>query len=210
MIQPYYEHAGITIYHGDCREILPTLPRAALVLTDPPYGIGSAWKGGRGSGWCKARAEAGLRNKWDAAPPSDAEIAAAVAAGAEAVVWGGNYFALPPSRGWLVWTKPERGFSLSEAELAWTSRDTVIRVFDGPRSDIGRKHPTQKPLHLMSWCLGLFPDAATVIDPYAGSGTTLVAAKNLGRRAIGIEIEERYCEIAANRLRQETLFGVRP
>jgi site-specific DNA-methyltransferase (adenine-specific) len=207
-MKPYYEHAGVTIYHGDCREVLPTLPVADLVLTDPPYGIAAVWKGGVGSGWGKASAEADVRNAWDAAAPDADLLSACVAAGREAVVWGGNYFALPPSRGWLVWTKPERNFSLSEAELAWTTRDAVIRVWDGVRSDVGREHPTQKPLGLMSWCLSFFPKADTILDPFMGSGTTLVAAKNLGRRAIGIEIEERYCEIAAKRLGQEVFdFG---
>jgi len=125
--------------------------------------------------------------------------------GRDAVVWGGNYFSLPTTRGWLVWNKPERGFSLSEAELAWTTRDNVIRVFDCNRSDTGRQHPTQKPLSLMLWCINLFSNVLTVLDPFMGSGTTLVAAKQLNRRAIGIEIEERYCEIAAKRLMQEVL-----
>jgi DNA modification methylase len=105
-----------------------------------------------------------------------------------------------------VWNKPERGFSLAEAELAWTSRDNVVRVFDGNRSDPGREHPTQKPIKLMTWCLSFFPDAASVLDPFMGSGTTLRAAKDLGRKAIGIEVEERYCEIAARRMRQEVLL----
>jgi site-specific DNA-methyltransferase (adenine-specific) len=104
-----------------------------------------------------------------------------------------------------VWTKPERDFSLSEAELAWTSRDAVIRVFDGVRSDVGRQHPTQKPLALMTWCISKMSAVGSVLDPFMGSGTTLVAAKQLGRNAIGIEIEERYCEIAAKRLSQEVL-----
>jgi len=94
---------------------------------------------------------------------------------------------------------------LAEAELAWTTRDNVIRVFDCRRSDPDREHPTQKPLDLMRWCLGFFPEAQTVLDPFMGSGTTLRAAKDLGRKAIGIEIEERYCEIAAKRMAQEVL-----
>ena len=202
-MRPYYEHGGITIYHGDCRDVLPNLPIADLVLTDAPYGIASIWKGGHGHGWGNARAQSGTRNAWDIEPPSSDTIDAVIAHGKMAILWGGNYFVLPPSRGWLVWTKPERGFSLAEAELAWTNRDNVIRVFDGPRSDIGREHPTQKPLCLMIWCLQF--QAGTVIDPFMGSGTTLVAAKTQGRMATGIEREERYCEIAAKRLAQEVL-----
>jgi DNA modification methylase len=206
-MKPYYDHGGITIYHADCREVLPTLADGSvdLVLTDPPYGIASVWKGGWGRGWSNARLQSVQRNKWDAKPPDDELMALVLSKGKEAVIWGGNYFRLPPSRGWLVWNKPERNFSLAEAELAWTSRDMVIRVFDYRRSDSGRQHPTQKPLALMKWCLALFPDAQMILDPFMGSGTTLRAAKDLGRRAIGIEIEEKYCEIAAKRLSQGVL-----
>ena len=207
-MKPYYEKAGITIYLGDCREVLPTLPKVDLVLTDPPYGIAEVWKGGQGHGWERAQQQSEIRNQWDASVPSADTIAACVAAGKTAVVWGGNYFALSPSRCWLVWNKPERGFTLAEAELAWTNADNVARVWDGRRSDPDRGHPTQKPLALLKWCLSLSwaIDAQTILDPFMGSGTTLVAAKNLGRKAIGIEIEERYAEIAAKRLAQGVLL----
>ena len=205
-VTPYYEDDAVTIYHGDWRSILPSLGRADLVLTDPPYGIAGLWsKGSEVHGWAKANAQMADRNVWDATVPTTGELAAVVAKGRQAVVWGGNYFGLPPTRGWLVWNKPERGFSLAEAELAWTSRDAVIRVFDHNRSDPGRVHPTQKPLDLMRWCLELFPQAQTVLDPYMGSGTTLRAAKDCGRKAVGIELDERWCEVAAKRMAQEVL-----
>ena len=205
---PYYQDSAVTIYHGDCREILPNIGKVDLVLTDPPYGIGRLWVGGSGHGWGKADGDKALRNSWDDVPPSPETIAACVLAGSVAIIWGGNYFdGLPRSRGWLVWTKPERGFTLSEAELAWTNRDTVIRVWDGPRSEPGREHPTAKPQALMRWCIARHGGTAgTVLDPFMGSGTTLRAAKDLGRKAIGIEIEERYCEIAAKRMAQEVMF----
>jgi site-specific DNA-methyltransferase (adenine-specific) len=205
-MKPYYERDGIVIYHGDCREVLPSLEPVDLVLTDPPYGIASVWKGGSGHGWARAQEQGQIRNSWDGEPPAAAVIAECIAKGRAAVVWGGNYFSLPLSRGWLVWNKPERNFSLGEAELAWTTRDNVIRVRDDVRSDPTREHPTQKPLALMRWCVELFPGAETILDPFMGSGTTLRAAKDLGRKAIGIEIEERYCEIAAKRLSQEVLL----
>jgi site-specific DNA-methyltransferase (adenine-specific) len=206
-MKPYYEHAGITIYHGDCREIMPGIT-ADVLVTDPPYGIASVWKGGLGHGWGKARAQSELRNRWDTKPPDGETLLSFVSNVSSACIWGGNYFHLPPSRGWLVWNKPERGFSLAEAELAWTNKDAVVRVFDAPRSDYGREHPTQKPLKLMRWSIEFLGGTGTVVDPFMGSGTTLVAAKDLGRKAIGIEIEERYCEIAAKRLSQEVLdFG---
>ena len=207
---PYYSDESVTLYLGDCRDILPTLNTADLLLTDPPYGIGSVWKGGFSSkhGWGKAGADAAVRNEWDVAAPDSATLDLILASANEAIIWGGNYFTLPPSRGWLVWNKPERNFSLAEAELAWTSRDMVIRVADLPRSEPGREHPTQKPLTLMRWCLTFFPKAQTVIDPYAGSGTTLRAAKDMGRKAIGVESFEPYCEIAARRLSQGVIdFG---
>jgi site-specific DNA-methyltransferase (adenine-specific) len=205
--EPYYSDDLVTLYHGDCREVLPDLGRFDLLLTDPPYGIGEVWKGGGGHGWGKARGDSAVRNKWDASAP-DAELLNLILSSADdAVIWGGNYFPLRPSRGWLVWNKPERNFSLAEAELAWTSRDMVIRVADLPRSEPGREHPTQKPLSLMHWCLRFFPKAQTVVDPFAGSGTSLVAAKGAGLRAVGIEAHEAYCELIAKRCAQDTLFG---
>ncbi len=200
---PYYDEDGITIFHADCRELLHTF-NVAAVVTDPPYGIAGVWKGGFGHGWGQARADSEVRNGWDAHPPDEATFNAILSCAQDCIIWGGNYFKLPVSRGWLVWTKPERGFSLSEAEMAWTNRDNVVRVWDGVRSDFDRQHPTQKPLDLMKWCLGFVRDGR-ILDPFMGSGTTLRAAKDLGRKAIGIEIEERYCEIAAKRLRQRVL-----
>jgi len=206
---PYYgPHAGITIYHGDALEVLPTLEPVDVVVTDPPYGIGATWKGGIGRGWARARAQAQERNEWDESRPSGDTFKLILSRCTEAIIWGGNYFAdlLPPSRCWLVWNKPERGFTLAEAEVAWTSVDALVRVYDCNRSDPGRVHPTQKPLRLMKWCLGHKWASGIVLDPFMGSGTTLRAAKDLGRQAIGIELEERYCEMAANRMSQEVLF----
>jgi len=200
---PYFEDESVTIYHGDCRELLPLMPKVDLVLTDPPYGIADVWKGGGGHGWGKAKEQGVVRNEWDKEPPSLQPI---LDLDTPTVIWGGNYFPLPISRGWFVWNKPERGFTLGEAELAWTNRDNVIRVYDANRSDVGRQHPTQKPISLMRWCIGFFPDAQTILDPFMGSGTTLRAAKDLGRKAIGVEIEERYCEIAAKRMSQGVLL----
>lgn len=206
---PYYQDESVTIYHGDCREVLLAVS-ADLLVTDPPYGIASAWKGGfsRKHGWAKAYGESIIRNQWDSDPPSVETISLMLSRTNHAVIWGGNYFQLPTSRGWLVWNKPERGFSLSEAELAWTSRDSVIRVLDWRRSDSGREHPTEKPERVMSWSMEQFDKCKSVLDPFMGSGTTLVAAKRLGRKAIGIELEERYCEIAANRCRQGALTAM--
>lgn len=198
---------GITLIHGDCREILPLLPKVDLVLTDPPYGIADKWVGGFGRGWGKADSKKDVRNNWDAAAPQKELIDEMVAKGQASIVWGGNYFPLPPSRCWLIWNKPERGFSLAEAELAWSNADNVVRVCDCPRHCEDKIHPTQKPVRLMKWCLSLpwAKSAQTVLDPFCGSGTTLIAAKELGKSAIGIEINESYCELIQSRLRQEVL-----
>ena len=200
---------------GDCREILPLLPKVDAVVTDPPYGIAKVWvKGGQRHGWGRANEQMALRNSWDVEAPSGEFLALMNAKALQSIIWGGNYFELPPSRGWLVWNKPERGFSLSEAELAWTSVDTVVRVFDGVRSDPGREHPTQKPLSVMQWCVERLPKARTVLDPFMGSGTTGVACAKLGRRFIGIELEPRYFDIACKRIdeayRQPRLFKDEP
>jgi DNA modification methylase len=192
-----------TLYLGDCRDILPTLGKIDAVVTDPPYGIAHTWKGGKGHGWGNARDQGELRNQWDAAAPDRALLEALIERANEVVFWGGNYFDLPTSRGWLVWNKPERGFSLAEAELAWTNIDTVIRVFDGVRSDPGREHPTQKPLALMQWCLDRLK-GRTILDPFMGSGTTGVAAVKMGRQFVGIEVEPKYFDIACRRITEAT------
>lgn len=199
-----------TLYLGDCLTILPTLPQAGAVITDPPYGIADIWsKGSERHGWTKANNEAGVRNEWDDKPLDEAAVNALRAAGRDVIIWGGNYFPLPPSRCWLVWNKPERGFSLAEAELAWTNKDAVVRVFDGPRSDQGRVHPTQKPLSLMRWCVGR--TEGLVLDPFMGSGTTGVACVEAQRPFIGIEVHQPYFDIACERIenaqRQERLFA---
>lgn len=186
---------------GDCLEILPTLPKVDAVVTDPPYGIAELWsKGSEKHGWRKANAEAVLRNQWDDKPLDVGACAAILGAANDAVIWGGNYFPLPQSRCWFVWNKPERGFSLAEAELAWTTKDAVVRVWDGPRSESGREHPTQKPVGLMAWCLKQLPESQTILDPFMGSGTTGVACAQLGRKFIGIEIEPKYFDIACKRI----------
>ena len=198
---------GVTLYLGDCREILPTLGKVDAVVTDPPYGIAHTWKGGskKKYGWGKAMDESAARNKWDSAAPSVDTISQILACSTQQIIWGGNYFDLPGSRCWLVWNKAERGFSLADAELAWTSLDSVVRVFDAPRiwsnrgeNGDGAEHPTQKRIDLMQWCIEKTKGA--ILDPFMGSGTTGVAAVNLGRKFIGIEIEPEYFDIACKRI----------
>lgn len=206
-MNPYYSHAGITIYHGDCREALPGLAFDSI-LADPPYGI--SYKPLRGSNGSKMWGVETVRGDDVAFDPN-----AFVSSGRAAILWGANHYAdrLPASAGWLVWDKTpsgiREGFIYSHAELAWTNTATRVHKFSldwqgCDRNGEGFFHPTQKPVSLMRWCIGFLPEG-TILDPFMGSGTTLVAAKNLGRKAIGIEIEERYCEIAAKRLAQEVM-----
>lgn len=212
-MRPYYEQSGITIFHGDCREIVPTLAFDGLVLTDPPYGIAHPTDYAAR----KRDALAACKNYdpvWGDFEPFDPCWLLSV--GRARIIWGGNYFShlLDPQSGWLVWDK-ERPDDLDQAtcELAWTDCIKGVRRFRYlwhgmiRAGDDVLQHPTQKPEALMRWCLSLrwtlgFTD---VLDPYMGSGTALVAAKDCNRRAIGIEIEERYCEIAAKRLAQGVL-----
>lgn len=207
------EHIGdCTLYLGDCLEILPTLGKFDAVVTDPPYGIADKWQGGGRHGWQKDAAHRHIRNTWDERPLDQEALSILLAAGADVIIWGGNYFKLPPSRCWFIWNKPERGFTLAEAEMAWTNRDNVVRVIDAPRSDPDRQHPTQKPLTVMSWCVQ--KTKGSVVDPFMGSGTTGVACAKLGRKFTGIEIEESYFDIACKRIekayRQPDMFVSAP
>jgi len=197
------------VIQADCLEVMKELPDNCidLVLTDPPYGIGRVWQGGKGSGWLNARREATKRNEWDSSPPDKRVFDEIFRISRNQIIWGGNYFGLPTSRCWLVWNKPERNFTLAEAELAWTSFDKVIRVYDCHRSDQNRQHPTQKPVALMEWCIENYSKPTDLIlDCFAGSGTTGVAAKKCGRKFILIEKEPEYVEICKKRLQQEVLF----
>ncbi len=214
-MKPYYEHGGVTIYHGDGREIAPALQFDGLVLTDPPYGIAHPTD-------YAARGRSVMAHCRDYVPVHDDDKpfdpSWLLTLGKARILWGGNWYAdkLPPTGGWLVWDK-ERPDDLDQAtcELAWTDCVRGVRrtrhLWNGMMR-AGHEslvHPTQKPEAVMRWCLGLrwTKDYGTVLDPYMGSGSTLRAAKDLGRKAIGIEIEERYCEIAARRLGQEVLFA---
>ncbi len=209
---PYYDHAGITIYHRDCRDILPSLPKVDLVLTDPPYGVkrdeGFEGFGGFGAPIARRRFVGG----WDRDRPASDLLQAIVNAGRTVIIWGGNFFAdvLPRSTHWIFWDKLQTMPTFGDGELAWTNspRKSITKVTVEWNGLLGkektRDHATQKPLALMVWCIGGYSEChTTILDPFMGSGTTLRAAKDLGRKAIGIEIEERYCEIAAKRMAQE-------
>jgi len=213
---PYYQDSAVTLYHGDCREIVPQLGRFDLLLTDPPYGIRRD-RGMGGGGFSKLlgkrRTPREYIGGWDSTRP-DAELLALVVAAADAhIIWGGNYFSdlLPVQSKWLVWDKEQTMPSYSEAELAWTTLSGVaVKMFRYCGAGLmavekERWHPTQKPLALIAWCLAKAPEAKTVLDPFAGSGTTGRACKDRGIKCTLIEREESYCEIAARRCQQEVL-----
>jgi site-specific DNA-methyltransferase (adenine-specific) len=198
---------------GDCLDVMPTLGRVDAVVTDPPYGIGAdeaAAKNKGKWGWVNYG-----ETSWDRERPDAKIFEECLKASRDQIIWGGNYFTdlLPPKMRWLIWDKGQRDFSLADVEMAWTSQDKASRAFDYPRAlalKDGKQHPTQKPVALMEWCLGFLPDAKTILDPFMGSGTTLVACQKLGRHGIGIEIDPDYFEIACRRVeeaaRQPDLF----
>lgn len=213
-MSPYYQDDYVTLYHGDCREVLPKLP-ADTVVTDPPYGI--AYKGGGGGNLIHTK-----RHRKQEAVVGDAEPfdPTPLLMFKRVAMFGAQHYAnrLPDGGTFHVWDKrgDYRPVHTADFDTIWINRKEPGRIFRCVWRGLCREtehdqrivHPTQKPLRVMVWALEMFPDAALILDPYAGSGTTLRAAKNLGRRAIGIEIEERYCEIAARRLSQEVLdFG---
>lgn len=216
----YYQHGEITIYHGDSREILPSLEVADLLLTDPPYGIGEAAGKNKRRGTKEHPGQDFGALKWDDRRIDSGHLYLALGAANSIILWGGNYYSdnLKASAAWLVWDKQING-DFSDCELAWTNLPGSIRrkkwTWNGFQQENikykeRRVHPTQKPLALMVWCVQQADEKAkrkheTIIDPFMGSGTTLEAAKLLNRQAVGIEREEAYCEAAARRLQQEVL-----
>lgn len=204
-----------TLYLGDCREILPLLHKVDAVVTDPPYGIGEAAGKNASRGQLATPRDYGFAT-WDDETQDEA-VSAAIAGARHAIVYGGNYYDLPPTSCWLVWDKLNTG-DFADCELAWTNLpkavrriqfrwNGMIRQNNEPRGD----HPTQKPLEVMRWTISQLPDTArTILDPFMGSGTTGVACVKLGRKFIGIEIDETYFEIACRRIhdayRQPDMF----
>lgn len=192
---------------ADCRDVLPTLGKVDAVVTDPPFGLGTKMQGGT---WGITADDGGEMLEWDAETPSVETLLAIIASGTSAVLWGGNYFGLPPSRGWLVWDKSNAVPTMADVELAWTNLDRPAKRFRGlvGRCEFG--HPTQKPLDLMKWTIAQVDHChavETILDPFLGSGTTGVAAVQMGRDFIGIEREPRYFDIACKRIEEAQRQG---
>lgn len=236
-MKPYYDHAGITIWNCDCREILPSLPKCDLLLTDPPYGnLTGGMKFYNGGVGTQKELSVSFGDEWKAS----FDWVPLIADKAKQAIIFTTHHAMQelleslPGKLMMIgaWRKPNAhpgnpstphysieyyvGSKLSDG-ADWKGIKDYIEVaqdFGGcitrgeriQNSDGSNAHPTQKPIDVMQRLIP--PSAQTILDPFMGSGTTLVAAKNLGRKAIGIEIEERYCEIAAKRLQQEVFdFG---
>jgi len=194
-----------TLYLGDCRDILPTLGKVDAVVTDPPYGIKRSGQVETFTKDPKHKRKFHADGGWDDHRPSKEIFDAMREISTWQIIWGGNYFAdlLPARMRWLYWDKGQDGLSMSDGELAWTSMDNALRAHRLNRSAIatdGSEHPTQKPIRLMKWCLGFLPNAETILDPFMGSGTTGVAAVQMGRKFIGIEREPKYFDIACKRI----------
>lgn len=212
MIESIYNEDGIQLFHGCCEDVLPQIEKVDLVLTDPPYGL--QWKS---TGFQQSfKTDWAAAKEWDNRPNA-ACIKLVVSRGQEWIIWGGNYFAsdLGDCKAPLIWDKQTGANKFADGEMAFTSFKTgTLRIFRhqwcGAFKDSERGeravHPTQKPVELMKWSIGQAANARIVLDPFVGSGTTLVAAQQLGLRAIGIEIEEKYCRIAIERLRQKSLL----
>ena len=230
-MKPYYEHAGITIYHGDCREILPTLDPADHLISDPPYSAESHAMHDSGKAW--AASQDGLDRKTLGFLSVDGPALAGTLKTAKVSRWAvftmderlTAWLRMNTPDGWRyvrtgIWVKPGSMPQFTGDRPAMGYEPVVVMHTTGgrtrwngggsagvgPSPPVHGEHPTEKPLPLYCSLVNMFTDEGeTILDPFMGSGTTLRAAKDLGRRAIGIEIEERYAEIAAKRMAQEVL-----
>jgi site-specific DNA-methyltransferase (adenine-specific)/modification methylase len=200
------EIGNATLYLGDCAEVLSMIDKVDAVITDPPYGINIASKGMVG-GDGKASATDYGENTWDSAIPSPEVMSLIDAAAKWRAYFGGNYFPLPPSSCWLVWDKMNTG-NFADCELCWTNWPGAVRRLQWRWNGMIRQgneeryHPTQKPLEVMKWVIELCPKSDTILDPFMGSGTTGVAAIQMGKKFIGIEREQKYFDIACKRIEQ--------
>jgi site-specific DNA-methyltransferase (adenine-specific)/modification methylase len=206
------ELGDATLYLGDCMEILPTLPKVDAVITDPPYGINENSKKVASRGKLALPKDYGDFD-WDKTPPPDSLIELIRTKGEYQAFFGGNYFTLPPTSCWLVWDKLNGSNDFADCELAWTNWPKAVRRLQWRWNGMIRQgneeryHPTQKPLEVMKWVMTLCPKSDSVLDPFMGSGTTGIAAIQMGRKFIGIEREPKYFDIACKRIEKAAAQG---
>ena len=196
---------GVELYCGDCREVLPTIGFVDAVVTDPPYGICESAAKNRTRGKLAAPRDYGS-DDWDRHPAPTETIEWMISNSRWQIIYGGNYFALPPSSCWLVWDKENTG-DFADCELAWTNLPKAVRRIKWMWNGMLRKgreerfHLTQKPLGVMKWTLTYLPkDAQVICDPFMGSGTTGVACVEAGLKFIGVEREPRHFGTACRRI----------
>ena len=208
-MKPYFTDPSgkVTIFNCDWRELDDEILRSDLLCTDPAYGLKEA-RGKNKSRTKLAKAKDYGVSHWDDEPPSDFDLIRLRDLTKWQIIFGGNYFVLPPSKCWLVWDKVNSG-DFADAELAWTNLDKAVRIFHYMWNGMlkekpeHRTHCAQKPLALGKWCISNVKEAKSLVDPYMGSGTFVVAAKALGLSAVGVDQEEKFCEDGAVRLQQE-------
>ncbi len=203
MIDPYYQQGDIAIYHSRIEE-MPQMQMADLAFMDPPYGLGKSWKRGFHGSNGTTRLW-GATPTWDHAPLGREVIEGCLSRARGSIIWGGNFYPLPPSRCWFVWDKlqSDRG---ADCELAWTNLDLAPKVFRMSRIDayynkarFKKEHGAEKPVQLAAFCIAK-TKATSLLDPFCGSGNSLVAAMEAGIPAIGIDSDEAWCECAAKRI----------
>ncbi len=165
--------------------------KADMLLTDPPYGIGIS------SNPVRQKHE---KSNWDDNPVSKEQIDFMLTQSDKCVIWGGNYFELPPSKGYLIWDKKQpEDFSLAMCEMAWSSVDKPAKIYRESVTSYSKDHPTQKPVGLMAWCMGIYEAGDNILDVYLGSGSTLIACEQTNRICYGMEISEAYCDVIRKR-----------
>ncbi len=201
------------LIHGDCLEVMPTLADKSIdaVITDPPYGLNELWTGG---GWFQRGVYNGAV-EWDSHAPQKAIDAIIQLKIQPTIIWGGNYFVLPTSRCWDIWSKTNNVRTMSDFEMCWTNNEKPSKMFEHPCNGWKRSHPTEKPLDLIVWQIERHTKKGdTILDPFMGSGTTGVACMRTGRNFIGIEINAEYFAIAQRRIEEATyqpsLFAPQP
>ena len=201
---------------SDAVAMLMNGEKADLLLTDPPYGIDYGNQLIKGEQFIEKTNKHGWRNfgnpEWDKSKPESGVLQYFCQITDNQIIWGGNYFTddLPPTMGWLIWDKGQRGFSLADGEMAWTSFNNALRIKEYARAKANQEeknHPTQKPQEIIGWCFE-YADRHSksqiklILDPYLGSGSTMVAAHQLKRRCYGMELEPKYCAVIIERMRK--------